>query len=260
MSEAIRLEGWEGNNNIIASTLSKSGTAVVLPTKVGYIIATTDKEGLDTKFDAKNRPKNKPGVVLLGSLEQLRELAQLNEEVMAMYQECWDKDILLGCILPWKDSGKELIPNDGSAERMMDARETSCFVIKFGVPGEEVAKTLWKKQKKLVFASSANESGEGNGGKIAGIGKRIESMMTLIVPGDEYVASMQPEADAAGRHGQGVMVSMVDEKGNLVPLQNGKRNVSPCPYFMRMGLYNEEIMTTLSSHFLSWDFRQGSYN
>ena len=253
------LPGWNGYEAEINCELNRPGSAVTLPTKVGYIIATTDRSGLDLKFDAKNRPKGKPGVVLCGSLEQLFELAQMNEEIQKFYEECWDKDILMGCILPWSDKGKKYIPKDGSNERMMDERGTSCFVIKFGTPGERAAASLWSENKKLIFASSANESGKGNGGKIKGIGERIESMTTLLVPGDEYVASMQPDADANGRHGQGVMVSMVDKYGKLIPVQKGQRGVEPCPFFMRMGLYNEEIMELLSRHFMSWDFRQGSY-
>jgi len=259
LAEGKILPGWNGYAGIIKDELSAAASAVVLPTKVGYIIATTDRAGLDLKFDAKNRPTHKPGVVLCGSLDQLFELAETNSEIRAFYQECWDEDILMGCILPWKDSGREYIPKDGSDERMMDKRGTSCFVIKFGTPGEISAEALWREEKKLLFASSANESGKGNGGKVEGIGERIESKVTLIVPGDEYVASMQPDADANGRHGQGVMVSMVDGVGKLVPLQKGQREIEPCPFFMRMGLYNEEIMKLLSKHFMSWDFRQGSY-
>lgn len=253
------LPGWSGYGDIIQNELLTPGSAVVLPTKVGYIIATTDRVGLDVKFDAKNRPTGKPGVVLCGSLEQLFELAETNEEIRKFYQECWDRGILMGCILPWKDEGKKYIPDDNSSERMMDKRGTSCFVVKFGTPSEIAAKELWGKNETLIFASSANESGKGNGGKVRGIGERIESMVTLIVPGDEYVKSMQPDADSNGRHGQGVMVSMVDKEGKLVPMQKGEREITPCPFFMRMGLYNEEIMNLLSNHFMSWDFRQGSY-
>ena len=50
--------------------------AVVLfaPTKVGYIIMTSDKAGLERKFEAKERNRNKPGVVLCGSMDELRAL------------------------------------------------------------------------------------------------------------------------------------------------------------------------------------------
>ncbi|MEL6690183.1 MAG: Sua5/YciO/YrdC/YwlC family protein, partial [Pseudomonadota bacterium] len=80
--------------------LAGAGGAIVSPTKVGYIIMTSDRAGLDRKFDAKERNLNKPGVVLCGSMEQLKALAVLNEEIETFYQSHWDKDILLGCILP----------------------------------------------------------------------------------------------------------------------------------------------------------------
>ncbi|SMG62085.1 hypothetical protein SAMN03159353_11302 [Cedecea sp. NFIX57] len=47
--------------------LSASGGMIVCPTKVGYIIMTSDARGLERKFDAKQRNRNKPGVVLCGS-------------------------------------------------------------------------------------------------------------------------------------------------------------------------------------------------
>merc|ERR1712222_17280 len=139
---------------------------VVSPTKVGYIITCTDKAGLERKFDMKERKRNKPGVVLCGSMEQLQEVAELTDEATALYQKHWDADVLLGCILPWKDNGKQYIPDDGCRDFMMDKRGTSCFVIKFGVP-----------------------SGKGNRGMVTGIGDRIESMVDLIIASDDYVAS-----------------------------------------------------------------------
>ena len=47
-----------------------------LPYKVGYIIMTSDKAGLERKFEAKERNRNKPGVVLCGSMDELRALTQ----------------------------------------------------------------------------------------------------------------------------------------------------------------------------------------
>ncbi|MER2233575.1 MAG: Sua5/YciO/YrdC/YwlC family protein, partial [Leuconostoc mesenteroides] len=116
--------------------LKEDGGMIVSPTKVGYIIMTSDDQGLERKFAAKNRKRNKPGVVLCGSVEQVKELAQMTPEIEQMYQQHWDEDILLGCILPWKEEAKSKIPNDGTKNLMMDKRETSCFVIKFGTPSE----------------------------------------------------------------------------------------------------------------------------
>ena len=109
---------------------------IVSPTKVGYIIMTTDIGRLTRMFSSKKRPLNKPGVVLCGSMEQLRQLAILNAEIDAFYRTAWDNDILLGCILPWKADAKEHIPHGGSESLMMDQRSTSCFVVKFGAQSE----------------------------------------------------------------------------------------------------------------------------
>lgn len=239
--------------------LSQDGGMIVSPTKVGYIIMTSDKAGLERKFEAKQRNRNKPGVVLCGSLEQLRSLAQLTPEIDTLYQRHWDEDILLGCILPWREDALARIPDDGVKDLMMDGRQTSCFVIKFGRPGENIAKSLWEDHGKFSFASSANPSSQGNRGLVEGIGERIESRADLIIEANDYVKSIQPNDENKVRYEQGVMVSMVDNDGRLIPQQNGERKITPCPVVIRKGLDVDKIMALLSDIFPSWDYRHGDY-
>ena len=190
--------------------LKGEGGCIVCPTKVGYIIMTSDKAGLERKFEAKERNRNKPGVVLCGSMDELRTLAQLNPEIEAFYQKHWDEDILLGCILPWKPEAFEKLKayGDGREELMTDVRGTSCFVIKFGKAGEQLAAKLWE-EGKMVYASSANPSGKGNRGKVEGIGERIEGAVDLVIEADDYVASIQPDKTIETRYDQGVMLSLI---------------------------------------------------
>lgn len=239
--------------------LGQEGGLIVSPTKVGYIIITTDRKGLERKFDAKERKRNKPGVVLCGSMDQLRTLAELNPEIEALYQKHWDDDILLGCILPWREDAKAKLEKDGREELMMDKRGTSCFVIRFGTPGEQIAKHMWENEGKMVYASSANPSGKGNRGMVEGIGERIASHVDLIIEADDYVASIQPDKTLETRYEQGVMVSMVDKDGKLIPEQKGERSVSPAPVLIRKGLDVDKIMMHLSDVFPSWDYRHGEY-
>ncbi|MDO4642274.1 MAG: Sua5/YciO/YrdC/YwlC family protein [Cardiobacteriaceae bacterium] len=241
------------------AVLQKEGGVIVCPTKVGYIIMTTDKAGLERKFDAKERKRNKPGVVLCGSMAQLKALAQLSPEIEAFYQKHWDEDILLGCILPWREDAKAALPQDGRAELMMDGRGTSCFVIKFGIPGEQLAEHLWRTENKMVYASSANPSGKGNRGKVEGIGARIESKVDLVIEADDYVASIQPDKTVETRYEQGVMVSMVDKDGKLIPEQKNERSITPCPVVIRKGLAIDRIMMHLADSFNTWDYRHGEY-
>lgn len=125
---------WDGELATEAvELLDQGGKIIVSPTKVGYIIMTTDLEGLERKFEVKSRKRNKPGVVLCGSMEQLRELAEMTPEIEKFYQMHWDQDALMGCILPWKESGRKYIPA-GAEELMTDVRGTSCFVLRFGTP------------------------------------------------------------------------------------------------------------------------------
>ena len=61
------------------------------------------------------------------------------------------------------------------------------------------------------------------------------------------------------RYEQGVMVSMVDKDGKLIPEQGGARSTSPAPVVIRKGLDIDKIMMHLSDTFNSWDYRQGEY-
>ena len=254
---------WDGNlSQEGLATIKQEGGVIVCPTKVGYIIMTADKAGLERKFDAKERKRNKPGVVLCGSMEELRELAQLTPEIDAFYQKHWDEDILLGCILPWKPEAYAKLQayGDGREELMTDVRGTSCFVIKFGVAGEQIAKEMWEKEGRMVYASSANPSGKGNRGKVEGIGERIESKVDLVIEADDYVASIQADKTVETRYEQGVRVSMVDADGKLIPEQGANsRSIEPCPVVIRKGLDIDKIMMHLSDHFNSWNYRQGEY-
>lgn len=251
---------WQGTLiNQASAILRQKGGIVVSPTKVGYIIMAADHAGLERKFFAKERKRNKPGVVLCADLEQLTTLAEINPEVIAFYKDHWDNDILLGCILPWKKSGRRYLPHDQSHELMMDKRETSCFVIKFGLPGEQIVADLWRNDRRLVFASSANPSGRGNRGLLAGIGEKIENEADLLIEADAYVASIQPEANLETRYEQGVMVSLVDNEGKLIPEQQGRRMITPCPVVIRQGLDLNRILSSLARNFSSWDYRHGAY-
>jgi tRNA A37 threonylcarbamoyladenosine synthetase subunit TsaC/SUA5/YrdC len=250
---------WDGSVPVGAvEALAAPGGLVVCATKVGYILMATDGEGLDRKFDAKQRNRNKPGVVLCSSLGQLQELAQTNAEILSFYRTHWDEEVLLGCVLPWREEALRLLPDDTAKELTMDRRGTSCFVIKFGKPAEQIVGKLWE-ERKLTFASSANPSGSGNKGRVEGIGRRIETSADLVVAADEYVAAVQSDKTEESRHEQGVMISMVDAAGNLVPEQRGERGIVPCPTLIRRGLACERIMENLAIAFPSWDYRQGMY-
>ncbi|MDE9434363.1 translation factor (SUA5), partial [Xenorhabdus bovienii] len=61
------------------------------------------------------------------------------------------------------------------------------------------------------------------------------------------------------RYEQGVMISMVDENGKLVPLQNNQRDITPCPILIRKGLDVHKIMAIMSNIFTTWDYRHGNY-
>ncbi|MFD2178422.1 L-threonylcarbamoyladenylate synthase [Veronia pacifica] len=248
---------WDGVLVEQAADSLADGKMIVSPTKVGYIIMASNEEGLKRKFDAKQRKLNKPAVVLCGSMEQLKELAELNEEVESFYQLHWDQDILMGCIVPWrKEALEQLDPN--VRQLVTDPRNTSCFVIKFGKPSEQIVAHNWERGM-LTFASSANPSGKGNRGQVEYIGDRIEAAADLIIEANDFVSSIQPDKTVETRYEQGVMVSMVDADGTLVPEQKNQRSITPAPVLIRKGLDIDSILINLSSSFQSWDYRHGEY-
>ena len=89
---------------------------------------------------------------------------------------------------------------------------------------------------------------------------RLGKAPFFVIEADEYVASIQPDKTVETRYEQGVMVSMVDAGGKLIPEQGeGSRSVEPCPVVIRKGLDIDKIMMNLSDHFNSWNYRQGEY-
>jgi hypothetical protein len=138
---------------------------------------------------------------------------------------------------------------------MMDQRSTSCFVIRLGEPSELITRALWEDHGTLAFASSAIPSGKGNSGRADGIGERINTEADLVIAADDYVRGIQPGANEKTRYEQGVMVSMVDADGSLIPEQGGERSIQPGPVVIREGLDIERILPLLSTIYLSWDYR-----
>lgn len=244
---------WEDNPekaiNTAVDLFKRGGKAIVSPTKVGYIITTIDQEGLKKKFMLKNRPLTKPGVVLCSSLDELHTLAKTNEQIDKLYKSCYEQDILLGCILPWKKEAEDKYLASGAKPMVQDRRATSCFVIKFGEPSEQIVKQLWEKDKTLVYASSANPSGKGNRGQIEGIGEQIANGADLLIEADKYVKKQQPDKTLETRYEQGVMVSMVDDKGDFLSV----------PVVIRKGLDVEKIMLELTKIYQHFDYRHGQY-
>lgn len=235
----------------IVVLLKSGGKAIVTPTKVGYIVMTVDHDGLVKKFSMKGRPRSKPGVVLLSSLEQLETLASVNDDIMRLYRSCWEKDILLGCILPWRpEAAGRHIPQDGSQDMVQDGRGTSCFVIKYGDPSERIAAHLWENDRQLCFASSANPSGKGNRGQLQYVGEDIIKNADHLVFADSFVASQQPGKSSETRWEQGVMVSMVDNMGYPTSV----------PTVIRRGLMLEQVMLELSRVYDIFDYRHGAYH
>lgn len=256
MTEHVQWQGEATQAGI--DFLEQDGKMIVSPTKVGYIIMTTDKAGLERKFDAKQRNRNKPGVVLCGSMEQLEELAEMTPKIRDLYQTHWDQDVLLGCILPWKQKAREKYLGDGREELMTDRRGTSCFVIRYGTPSEQLADYFWKEEHKMIYASSANPSGKGNRGKVAGIGDRIENAADLVIEADDYVASIQPDKTVDTRYEQGVMVSLVDQDGKLVK-DEAESEADTKPVLIRKGLDVDKIMMNLADFYNVWEYHHGAY-
>ena len=60
--------------------------------------------------------------------------------------------------------------------------------------------------------------------------------MDLVIEADDYVASIQPDKTIETRYEQGVMVSMVDKDGKLIPEQGGARSTHQLQLLSAKGL------------------------
>lgn len=247
---------WNNGERVRAAVnmLNEGGKAIVTPTKVGYIVMTIDGEGLAKKFEMKERPLRKPGVVLCVDDNHAAELAIMDDRIRELYRRANGVDrmnpgVLLGCILPWQGNCPYALHD--VSPYIADARMTSCFVVRYGAPSEAIANVMWRKHGKLCFASSANPSGKGNRGVLAGVGDRILLMADFIIEGDEYVASQQPNATEENRWGQGSMVSFVDEAGAL--------NYDK-PRIIRNGIQLDEVKGLLTEIFGGYTEAHGDYH
>ena len=251
---------WTGGREQMAvDLLLEGGRMIVSPTKVGYIIMTTDIGGLTRMFffeEASSQQARRRAVRVDGAASATLDAERRNRRVLS---DGVGQRVLLGCILPWKADAKEHIPHDGSESLMMDQRSTSCFVVKFGAPSELITRALWEDHGTLTFASSANPSGKGNSGRVDGIGGCIHNEADLVIAADDYVRGIQPGANDKTRYEQGVMVSMVDADGRLIPEQRGERSIQAGPVVIRKGLDLERILLLLSTIYPSWDYRHGTY-
>ena len=88
--------------------------------------------------------------------------------------------------------------------------------------------------------------------------RRIEGAVDLVIEADDYVASIQPDKTIETRYEQGVMVSMVDAEGKLIPRTKEQAAVlSILVQSSSVKLDIDKIMMHLSDHFNSWNYRQG---
>ena len=101
---------WDGNLNQEGFEILKGeGGCIVTPTKVGYIIMTSDKAGLERKFEAKERNRNKPGVVLCGSMDELRALAQLMLSIKSTGMKTFFLDVFFRGVRMLTQNSKHLV-------------------------------------------------------------------------------------------------------------------------------------------------------
>ena len=253
---------WGGNDNgtkvkQVVDMLASGGKIAVTPTRVGYIVPNTDALGLDRMFDLKGRAKAKPGVVLAVSPEHVFMLARTTAKIRQLYDLCYGapqeldetKSVLLGCILPWQKQAMNAYV-DENCHSMMSNNGTSCFVVRYGIPSEAVARRLWEEHALLTFASSANPSKQGNRGELSGVGEKILSGVDIILEADAYVKNQQPNATAETRMEQGVMVSFIDKETGFL---------TDKPRIIRHGHQLEQVKASLVAVFGGFEDCHGDY-
>ena len=145
-------------------------------------------------------------------------LLHVNPEIDAFYQKHWDEDILLvvsflGVKMPMQNYKPSEMDVKNSWQTFV---ELSCLSSNLVKLVRQIAKEMWEKEGKMVYASSANPSGKGNR-----LGRSKESVSVSKVPwtvieADDYVASIQPDKTIETLWTR-VMVSMVWMRKKIDP-------------------------------------------
>ncbi len=200
MKERIAIKQDEAEK---AYAVMKGGDAIVIPTRVGYIIGGNTEKALKKMFDLKQRPLNKPGVVLT-RFDMLDELAEVDERYWPFIKEIEKRKLLLGSILRRKKH-----PMFDSVDEFAQANSrkhdnTSCFVINAGEYCQYISDRALE-DGKMFIASSANKSGTGNERKFEQIPENIRNGVGYALEHDEFVAQEHIDPDARE---QGVMIDL----------------------------------------------------
>lgn len=214
---------------VYASYVSlRAGGAVVLPTSVGNIVGSASPRGLSTMFAVKERPLTKAGVVLT-TMDQIPELAEIPEGWEGYLRHMHREGILTGSKLQ-RNHEHPLFVNqpEWSRDNSMFNDGTSMFVFLPG-PYSDVTARILASEGRLLTASSANKSGEGNN-------RDLEMLHTDIKRGCDFVA-WDPEAVGAypldeEHESQGVMV-------DFQPKEDGTGRF----HIIRFGFMNGPFMT-----------------
>lgn len=159
---------------------------VLMPAKVGYTIVCWSKKSVQSKFDEKNRPKNKRSVFLV-NYDLLKQIAIIPSKYKPFVEEINRKNLLCSFVLKRKKSKLfDRMPKYTSLMSMDPNDKTSSFAINASPYVDELVNQA-KKRKMLLVCSSANKSGVGNEGIFKKIPKNIVRSSGLNIMDDEYV-------------------------------------------------------------------------
>lgn len=186
-----------------AYQVMKSGDAIVIPTRVGYIIGGNTENALKKMYELKGRPLNKPGVVLTRR-DMLEELAEVQERYIPFINEIEKRKLLLGFILKRKSNPIFDSVDDFTKQQSQKHDNTSCFVINAGEYCQFISDKALE-DGTLFIASSANASGTGNERKFEEIPENIRTGVGYAIEHNEFVA--QEHIDPNARE-QGVMIDL----------------------------------------------------
>lgn len=180
----------------------RSGGAVVLPTSVGNIVGSASPRGLSTMFAVKERPPEKAGVVLT-TMDEIPELAHIPdgwEDYLRHMHAC---GILTGSKLA-RNNDHPLFKNqpEWSSENSQFSDGTSMFVFLPG-PYSDVTARILASEGRLLTASSANKSGQGNNRDLAMLHPDIKRGCDFVAWDPEAVRAYPLDEE---NESQGVMV------------------------------------------------------
>lgn len=159
-------------NILIASKIIKDGGLVAMPTETVYGLAASikNKDAIKNIFKVKERPLDKPLIVHISDISDVKKYAKYDDRVTILAEKFWPGPLTI--ILNALDNVKNL-----------DVISSNTQTISFRMPNHPVAIELIKKVGTPLVAPSANMSGHPSPTSAQEVQKDLRDRINFILDG-----------------------------------------------------------------------------